>query len=230
MKNTISFVALFFIFTLVQAQTEKYNVRLYVQPGDKFRVKINGDLQPEANKFYLDPGKKIKLQVWAPHHHIFDTTIVASSEIIAIPKILEPKEEFVTYFKKQEQYGAHKKQMVLGAIGTFGMATMSFFNYSEVGRRKLDVIIAEDAEKFKIGRQSPYDLSRSRTRYAVAQTFQVFSYFAIAGLGYYTYTRIKKMKETKPTKLPEDKRFIVEGIGLGYTKQTGYQFSTVLKF
>jgi len=230
MKKYVSLLVLIFSFMVLNAQTEKHNVRLYIQPGDQFRVKINGDLQPEANKFYLEPGKKFKLEVWAPHHHIFDTNIVASGQIIVIPKILSPTEEYLSYYKKQEQYGAYKKQMILGVLGTFGIATMSSFNYSEVGRRKLDVIIAEDAERFNIGRQSPYDLRRSKTRYAAAQTFQIFSYFATAGLGYYTYTRIKKMKETKPQKLEEDKRFIVESVGLGYTRQSGYQFSTLIKF
>lgn len=230
MKKTIGFFILFLLASQTYSQLERHNVRLYVQPGDQFRVKINGDLQPEANKFYLEPGKKYKFQVWAPHYHIFDTSIVASNEVIIIPKILIPKDEYIAFQKKQEQYGLHKKQMVLGAVSTFGIATMSFFNYGEVGRRKLDVIIAEDAERFNIGRQTPYDLKQSRTRYAVAQTFQIFSYFATAGLGYYTYTRIKKMKETKPQKLEEDKRFIVESVGLGYTQQSGYQFSTLIKF
>ncbi len=201
----------------------------FINPSDDYRVKINGELQEETNRFALKRGT-YHVSVWAPYHEVWDTTITLDSKRVRVAHALTPKKELVEYRQNLDDFSRYKGRAIVGGVGTVLFGAAAIFNYNRVGDLNYDLMKAENGLKFGFEGYNDEIVSDAENKHKNAQTLQYVIYGGMAlstGFAVYNYIKMKKLGLPK---LNEDKAFLVEGFGVGVNQYNNPQFYTSIRF
>lgn len=201
----------------------------FISPSEEYRVKINGVLQEQGNRFALKRGE-YSLSIWAPHHEVWDTTVTLNAKRLRIARALSPKQEFIEYQQNLEKFSSYKGKGIVGGISTVLLSTAAIFNYNRIGDLNFDYTKAKNGNKYGFegfNQQVENDAEKDLKN---AQTLQYVVYGAMAASAAYSIYNFIKMKKLGLPKLKEDNGFVVDGIGIGVNRFNTPQFYTTISF
>jgi len=201
----------------------------FVSPGEDYRVKINGELQEEGNKFAVKRGK-YTVSVWAPHYEQWDTTFTLDSKRVRLVKALTPKPELITYEDNMDIRSRYKQRMVISGTTALIFSTIAIFNYQRIGDLNLDQIEAENGVDFGIEGYNQRTLDEADKQLKNARTLQYVVYGGMALTAGYSIYNYIKMKQFGMPKLSKDDKFVVDGIGVGLNQSNNPQFFARIRF
>lgn len=225
MKNTpllISFITALLLLTAMHghAQRKEWNIAVFANPSDYYKVKINGEIQPTGFAFEVEPGQ-IHLEVWAPHHEVFDTTFTYVSGKITIYKELQPTAAFKEYKIISAEQNNLRRQTYL----TFGIAGTAVIgavaNYGRVGKNRHTYRRQELGNRYNLSTYDAHSLEDAESSLRSSRYLQYGLYAASAGFAAWGISKILKIKKMNPPDLKEDKSFVLDDFGLTPGMQGG---------
>lgn len=218
MKNLIIYLLLFTAFTAFcaaesQAQRKEWNIAVFAEPSDYYKVKINGETQPTGFAFEVEPGQ-IHLEVWAPHHEVFDTTFTYISGKITIYKRLKPTAELREYKIITAEQNNLRRQTYL-TIGLAGAAAIgAVANYGQVGRNRHVFRRQELGNRYDLPTYNQEALDDAESTLRRSRYLQYGLYAATAGFTAWGISKLLKIKKINPPELKEDKSFVLDDFGI----------------
>lgn len=203
-----------------QAQRKAWNIAVFAEPSDYYKVKINGELQPTGFAFEVDPGK-IHLEVWAPHHEVFDTTFTYISGKITIYARLAQTQELREYRKITSEQNDLRRQSYL-TVGLAGAAALgAIINYNQLGKNKYIQRRQELGYRYDLPSYGAQGLENAESSLRRSRTLQYGLYAATAGFTALGISKILKIRKINPPELKEDKSFILDDLGFAPNMQGG---------
>ncbi len=203
-----------------QAQRKSWNIAVFAEPSDYYKVKINGELQPTGFAFEVDPGE-IHLEVWAPHHEVFDTTFTYISGKITIYARLVQTQELREYQKITSEQNDLRRQNYL-TVGLAGAAALgAIINYNQLGKNKYIQRRQELGNRYDLPSYGDQGLENAESSLRRSRTLQYGLYAATAGFTAWGISKILKIRKINPPELKEDKSFILDDLGFAPNMQGG---------
>jgi hypothetical protein len=199
--------------SLAYGQQDSGTIRTFVEPEKGYRVKLNGNLQPEGNAFKVKYGR-YHLEVWAPGYFPADTTFVITNAYARVVKVLKPTPRLVAFNEKERVYDGYKKRIIMSTVFTGFLSAVAVYNYNRIGDLNLEQISYENGVKYGITGYTQSGLDEANGSLSGARALQVGIYAGIAaGASYAVYNYVKMKKYGKP-KFEADRSFLVDGIGV----------------
>ncbi len=196
------------------AQRKEWNIAVFANPSDYYKVKINGELQPTGFAFEVEPGQ-IHLELWAPHHEVFDTTFTYISGKVTIYKNLKPTQELQEYKIITAEQNNLRRQTYL-TLGLAGVSAVgAIVNYGRVGSNYHAFRRQELGNRYDLAAYDRAALEEAESSLQRSRYLQYGLYAAAAGFTTWGITKILKIKKMNPPDLKEDKSFVVEDFGFG---------------
>lgn len=218
MKNSLFLIFWLTAFLFISAfhghaQRKEWNVAVFADPSDFYKVKVNGEIQPTGFAFEVEPGP-VHLEVWAPHHEIFDTTFTYISGKITIYKKLKPTAELREFKIITAEQNNLRRQTYL-TMGFAGAAAAgAIANFGRVGRNRHTYRRQELGNKYDLPAYNQEALDNAESSFQRSRFLQYGLYAATAGFTVWGISKIMKIKKMNPPELKEDKSFVVDDFGL----------------
>ncbi len=202
------------LFSLVTlGQQDSGVIRTFVDPGKNYRVKINGNLQPEGNSFKVKHGR-YNVEIWAPGYYPADTTFVVTNSYARVVKALKPTPELLAFREKERVYDGYKKRLIMSSIFTGFVGAVAIYNYNRIGDLNLEQVTYDNGVKYGITGYTQSGLDDADKSLRNARVLQMGIYTGLAaGVGYAVFNYVKMRKYGKP-KFESDQSFLVDDIGV----------------
>lgn len=229
MRMIFGIIFAFFMWSSIFAQ-DSTTVRFLVKGGDRYYIRLNGELQPQTNILKVEQGKHA-LEVWSFKNDLYkgvlETGRIDSTNFLVV---LKQSSEFNSYLAQRESY---KKKLFLTKTGPALLAGVSAvalpFTYISRKNRHAELVKNEFYDQFGQIPQSTID--NSRVQYAASNVmFMVASAGFVVGTSSFFLLR-KRSKALAPPVFRQQNPFTLEYLEISMNSLVKTpEFTMVLNF
>jgi hypothetical protein len=198
-------------------QTDSLDLLIYANPSGKYRVKINGQLQPKTHVFKVNSGEN-NIEVWSPNYLKTDTIISIKNEPCTLKVKLNKTPELVKYQSLINDHSRLSNKTMFFTVSSLMGLTSSAIALYYNSQSHLNKVKADNGYKYSVDGYNLSEKKDANNNYIFNNIVLYGGASIFAGSVMLIIKTIKQKKALEKPTLIKDTSFILENIGMNLKK------------